>query len=260
MSDCYDHPAYYELAFNFRDLAAEVAVIERLRVAFAPASGKSLLQLACGPAQHLPALVAAGFSYSGLDLSAAMLERARTVAAEAGAEAVFHQSNMIDFRMPEPVDFVFVALGDLYARDAAEVDCFLDSCAAALKPGGLMLLDWCIQFQPEKTFKEEGDDWVMEEGGVRVDAKVTMIPVSPVEQTFDEVLDLAVDDHGQRHELRSVARKYALYPQQFLALIAAHPQLDFCGWWNNWNLEEPLTQSTTEIFRPIALLRRLENA
>lgn len=255
-ADCYDFPEDYERAFDFRDLPAEVAVIERLRLAHAPGLGKSLLQLACGPAQHLPALVAAGYRYSGLDLSAAMLDRARAAAVAIGTDATFHRASMIDFRLDEPVDLIFVALGDLYARDAGEFAAFLDSCAAALNPGGLILLDWCIQFQPEKTFKAEGDSWTMESDGVRIDAKVTMVPVSAVEQSFDEVLELAVDDHDTHRHLKSVARKYAVYPQQFLSTIAAHPALEFRGWWNNWNPDEPLEPGTSDIFRPIALLSR----
>lgn len=254
--DCYAYPGYYELAFDFRDLPHEVAVIERLRERFGPQLGRSLLQLACGPAQHLPALAEAGYDYSGLDLSAAMLARAQAVADQAGVPARFQQGSMVDFRLPEPVDIIFVALGDLYVRNAAELDSFLASSAAALKPGGLMLLDWCIQFQPEKTFKPEGDSWTMERDGVRVEARVTMVPASPVEQSFDEVLDLDVDDRGQRRRLRSVARKYALYPQQFLSLIAAHPALEFCGWWNDWNPDAPLRADTPTIYRPIALVRR----
>ena len=79
-----------------------------------------------------------------------------------------------------------------------------------------------------------------------------------VEQSFDEVLELAVNDNGQRHLLRSTERKYALYPQQFLRLIADHPALEFAGWWNNWNPDQPLDDQTREIYRPIALVRRKE--
>lgn len=259
MPDAYDHPDYYELAFDFRDLPAEVAVIDALRDSFAPRLGKSLLQLACGPAQHLPALAAAGYDYCGIDLNEAMLRRARAAAKQADVAATFVRASMIDFRVSRPVDVIFVALGDLYARNAREVDDFLDSCAEALRPGGLVLLDWCIQFQPEKTFKSEGDSWTMERDGVRVDARVTMVPASATEQSFNETLELVVDDRGRRHELRSVSRKYALYPQQFLRLIETHPALEFVGWWNNWDLEQPLSAETVEIFRPIALLRKLED-
>lgn len=255
--DCYDNPAWYELAFDFRDLAAEVAVIEQLRARYAPALGREVVQLACGPAQHLPAFADRGYRYGGVDISAAMLDHARRRAEGVKAPAWFLEASMVDFALPAPVDIVFVALGDLYVTSAAELDQHLDAICAALKPGGLYLMDWCVQFQPEKTFATQGDGWTMERDGTRIDARVTMRPASPVEQTFDEILDLDVTERGATVSLQSIARKYALYPRQFLSLIAARTDFEFVGWWNNWNPDEPLTAETVDIYRPITLLRKV---
>nr|WP_294847094.1 class I SAM-dependent methyltransferase [uncultured Sphingomonas sp.] len=258
MPDCYDHPHYYELAFDFRDLPAEARVIRALQGEYSPDGGRDLLHLACGPAQHLRALHDAGYRYAGLDLSRAMVGYARERAAELGIDAAIYEGSMIDFRLERQFDVIFTALGDLYARNAAELDQHFDSVSAALKPGGLYLMDWCIQFEPWTTFGGEPQSWQMEKDGIALDAKVTMVPVSAVEQTFDEVLDLSVRDGAEVHELTSVSRKTALYPQQFLALIAAHPALEFCGWWNNWDPGQSLTADSRDIFRPIALVRRKE--
>lgn len=260
MPDCYDHPHYYGLAFDFRDLPAEARVIRELQQRFGTSGGDDLLHLACGPAQHLRALSDVGNAYTGLDISTAMVAYAAERAADLGIDASFVEGSMIDFDLGRQFDFIFTALGDLYARDAAELDQHFESVARALKPGGLYLMDWCIQFEPWVTFGGEPQSWQMEKDGIAIDAKVTMVPVSAVEQTFDEVLDLAVRDGAETHALTSVSRKYALYPQQFLALITAHPALEFCGWWNNWDPDAPLTADSKEIFRPIALVRRKEEA
>ena len=254
--DCYDNPAYYELAFDFRDLGAEASVMARLMTEHSSLDGRSLLHLACGPAQHLAALNDAGFEYSGLDLNAAMLGHARRRAESLSIQARFHQASMIDFDLADRFDMVFIALGDLYAGNAADLDRHLDAVAHVLRPGGLFLLDWCVQFEPEKVFDPAGQQWRMESGEVAIDATVRMVPVSPLEQTFDEVLELEVDERGRKNVMRSVARKYAVYPQQFLRLIEAHPSLEFVGWWNNWDPDQPLTAQTDEIRRPITLLRR----
>lgn len=255
--DCYDYPAYYELAFDFRDLDAEAGVIARLMADYSGLAGRDILHLACGPAQHMAPLHQQGFAYSGLDLNPAMIAHARDRAASLGIPARFHQASMIDFAVPERFDMVFIALGDLYARGAADLDRHLDAVAAALRPGGLFLLDWCVQFEPEKVFDAAGQTWRMERDGVIIDAAVRMMPVSPSDQTFDEVLELSIDDHGRMSDMRSVERKYAVYPQQFLRLVDMHPALEFVGWWNNWDTAQPITAQSREIYRPIALLRHL---
>ncbi len=260
LPDCYDTPGDYALAFDFRDLPAEVAVVDRLRARFAPGSERSVLHLACGPAQHLSAFAAAGYRYAGLDLSAAMLAYARQQATALGIEASFHRASMVDFALDQRFGLIFIALGDLYVRDATEMDRHLDAVAAALEPGGLFLLDWCVQFQPDRLFDPAGQAWTIERDGVQVDACVTMTPVSAVAQSFDEALDLTVIGDGAPRHSRSVSRKYALYPQQFLRLIDAHPALEFCGWWNNWDPDAPLDDATTDIYRPIALVRRTDKA
>ena len=32
---------------------------------------------------------------------------------------------------------------------------------------------------------------------------------------------------------------------------------EFVGWWNDWNLDQPLGATTDAIYRPITLLRRV---
>lgn len=73
---------------------------------------------------------------------------------------------------------------------------------------------------------------------------------------FEERLTLEVDDAGTHHSLRSRTTKRALYPQEFLALVAAQGCFDFVGWWNAWDLAQPITAATQSFFRPVALLRR----
>ncbi|WP_298214950.1 class I SAM-dependent methyltransferase [Acidovorax sp.] len=256
--NCYDHPRYYEIAFAFRDIQKEVDVIGQTVQRFAPGQASPrILQLACGPSQHMVELARRGWQFEGLDISQAMLDYSQARAVSAGIDARFHRQSMVDFRLPQPVDYVFIALGDLYVQSTDELKSHLASVASALRSGGLFLLDWCIQFEPAKMFKPEGDTWTMEKDGVSVAAHVRMKPFNHPEQLFEEQFGIDVTDGDTRLSLSSHSIKRAVYPQEFLELVKNMGQLEFIGWWNHWNLDDPLTPASENIFRPITLLRKL---
>jgi len=254
---CYDHPRFYELAFAFRDIPREVEVIERTIALHARREVKQFLNLACGPSPHMITLSRRNLEFQGLDISPAMLQYSRQKAGDAGIHALFHQQSMVDFRLDRPVDYVFIALGDWYVRSSLELKQHLCAVAEALRPGGLFLLDWCIQFEPATMFKPEGDAWEMKNADAAVQCRVVMKPFNHPEQLFEERLDITVRANEGSFDLSSHSVKRAVYPQEFLELITSMGQFEFIGWWNNWNLDDPLTESTENIFRPITLLRRV---
>lgn len=254
--NCYDYPCYYELAFSFRDIAHEVDVIQQTIRQFAKCDTKTLLELACGPAPHLLELSRRGLHFQGLDINPTMLDYAKEKARKAGISARFYQQSMAEFQLEQPVDYIFIALGDLYVQSTEELHSHLTSVAAALRQGGLFLLDWCIQFEPAKMFKPQADTWEFKQGELDLKCQVLMKPFDHPNQLFEEQLDIEVNEEGKTLSLASHSVKRAIYPQEFLQLINSMQQFEFMGWWNNWKLDEPLTRHTQEIFRPITLLRK----
>jgi SAM-dependent methyltransferase len=253
--DLYDCPNYYEIAFSFRDITAEVNLFEECFKRFSHIPVKSVLELGCGNCPHLEELVKRGYKYSGLDLSEAMLEYSRQKASRIGADTNLIHGNMLDFSLKYKVDFVYILLGSLSVRDNSEIKNHFDSVAAVLKKGGLYLLDWCVQFDP--PWQSEGESsWEMNRDGVNVKTKVSWKAVNRVAQTFEETIVLEVDDHGQKQRIVGTDIKKAIYPQEFLVFISSLRHFKFVGWWNNWNLSQPLEQ-TADISRPIILVRRI---
>jgi SAM-dependent methyltransferase len=252
----YTQPLYYDLAFSFRDIPKEVACFEECIRRFSRIPVHRVLELACGPAPHLGELARRGFAYVGVDVSAEMLGYAAKRAAAGDTAVEFVQASMIDFALKEPADFVFVALGSLYARSTSELACHLASVSRALQPGGLYFLDWCIQFGGEATGQTGGESWQIERDGIRVRARVTAAPVDQVEQLLEETITLEVEDHGATRTLTTTDLKRAIYPQEMLRVIEARRDFSFVGWWNNWDLGSPLGQVKLRINRPIVILRR----
>ena len=102
---------------------------------------QKILDLGCGTGRHSVALASAGLQVTGLDLSEALLSQARATAADAGVEVRWLQRDMRDLEDLGPFDAcasLFTAFGFFGDEEDQEV---LYQVAAALAPGGRLLLD-----------------------------------------------------------------------------------------------------------------------
>lgn len=255
MPGAYDFPEYYDIAFSFRDIAAEVDLFEECFRRFSRIPVRSVLELACGNSPHMEELVKRGYRYNGLELNEAMLRYSRGKAARVGGAIGLYRGDMADFALETAVDFVYVLLGSLYVKDTAGLISHFDSVARVLNQGGLYLLDWCIQYDPPWELTG-GESWEMERDGVRVNTTVSWQPINRVEQTFEETLILDVEDRGETLQLVETAVTRAIFPQEFLCITSREEAFEFVGWWNNWDLARPLEEAR-RINRPIALLLRV---
>lgn len=253
MNDVYKNPKYYEIAFSFRDIAAEVDVLEQVIKQYSHIPVSTVLELGCGPALHLAELTRRKYHYIGLDLSPAMLEYAQNKADAINASARFELADMTNFGLVEQVDFAFILLGSLEVRSTAELISHFDSVSRVLKPGGLFFLDWCVTFA---LSEESKDSWEMVSGRINVKTTFQTTLVNLVEQICEESLTLEVDDDGEKKVFRETAMARRIYPQEFLLFVAARSDFEFVGWWNNWDLTQPLGE-TQKIGRPITILRRV---
>jgi SAM-dependent methyltransferase len=253
LSGVYDNPKYYEIAFSFRDIPAEADVFEECFKRFSLIPVKSVLELGCGNSPHMEELIKRGYQYNGLDLSKAMLEYSREKVLRIGAEVNLIHGDMVDFSLETRVDFVCVLLGSLFVRSTSQLTSHFNSVAKVLKKGGLYLLDWCIQFDP---LTESGDSWEIEREGIKVKTTILWKAVNRVEQTVEETITLEVNDHGGKQCIVGKEIKRAIYPQEFLCFVSGLKHFEFVGWWNNWDLGQPLKQAD-KIGRPIALVRRI---
>ena len=255
MKSVYDEPRYYEIAFSYRDIAAEVDTFESCFERYAGLPVKSVLELGSGNSPHLEDLLKRGYAYTGLDISEAMLEYSSQKASAFPGKATFLCADMNRFSLGETFDFAFIALGSLSAGNTGEVLSHLRSVAAALNKGGLYLLDWCVHFSP---FSERSESWTMEQDGIEVTTHYSEKLVDAVEQLVEETITLEVVEDGAASHLSHSAVNRVIFPQEFLQLIERTGNLRFVGWWNNWDLERPLgeVKEPQSISRPIALLRR----
>jgi hypothetical protein len=96
----------------------------------------------------------------------------------------------------------------------------------------------------------------MIKGTVKVKTTYQTKLIHPVEQVIEETLTLEIKDAGERDVIRETWVRREIYPQEFLMFIANRKDFEFIGWWNDWDLTQPL-DGAREINRPITVLRRL---
>lgn len=256
MPDLYSYPRYYEIAFSFRDIRREVDLFEECFRRYSQIPVRRVLDLGCGPSPHLEELARRGYGYVGLDINRVMLDYAKQKAEALDVTAAFIQADMRDFSLEGPVDFAFTMLGSLYAETTEDLLSHFAAVAKVLNPGGLYFLDWCINFQwGDRSNSEEA--WAIEKEGVKVDVKFVDEGVIDRAAQIHKYKILAdVDDHGKALHLETVEVGRTIFPQEFLLLVEKSGKFEFIGWWNNWNLDEPV-EKAEYISRPITVIRRL---
>ena len=131
--------------------------------------GDSVLDLCCGTGRHAVHLARAGLKVTGLDMSEKYLAAARSAAENAGVDVRFVHGDMRDIPFREEFDAVvnmFTAFG--YFDSEADDQRVLDGAAAALKPGGRLLLDllnrdWVVANYVQSESREGEDGTVYRE-------------------------------------------------------------------------------------------------
>ena len=249
----YHHPRYYEAAFSFRDIEQEAAVIDELIRRYVGGPATRVLEIACGHGPHIAALAKRGYAYTGLDCDPGMLDYARDRALAEGVHAQFIEADLCRFALPDPVDAAFVLIGSLYVTSTAELDTHFDSMARAIRPGGIYILDRCIDFMPAVDIIET---WEEDYQGIHVEVSYLSESVNRVEQTYRETLTVKAVAEGETPvTLEETMLKRAIYPQEFLSYLDRRPDFEFVGWWNDWDLSLPI-DGCEEAPRAVTVIRR----
>ena len=134
-SDLYEHPALYDALFPVRAHLPYYMELAR------EASG-DVLELACGTGQLTVPMASAGLPIAGVDLSAAMVNRAKERAAAANVSVEHWVGDMRNFELGRQFRLIFIARNSLLHLHS--VDDFLSAFAAIrrhLAPGGTFAFD-----------------------------------------------------------------------------------------------------------------------
>jgi len=250
--DLYDYPSYYEVAFSFRDIGREVDFFERCIEKFSKVKVKEVLDIGCGPSPYMLELVKRGYAFTGLDLSKAMLEYSLEKARKAGIKISTINADMRSFKTKEKFDFVFCMLGSIAIESNRDFLSHLDSVAGCLRSGGLYLIDASIDFDWTSLGSQS---WTVIKNGLTVNVTWEMVPINFVEQKIIDKAIVEVIEKGKTRVFKTEKVDKVVFPQEFLELVEKNGKFEFLGWYNSFNLAEPL-ENAKKINRPTTLLRR----
>ncbi len=255
MAGLYANPDYYEIAFDFRDVAAEVDFFEACIDRFGERLNRadSVLEIACGPSPYLLEFDARGYDFTGLDNSSEMIAHSIEKARENDIEATFLRRDMEEFILPSDVDFAFCALGSLYLDSNEALLSHLDSMDDALTPGSLYCIDGSIDFAGGTSSQSE---WETTRGETTVRFRIDHEPIHTTEQLIRQTLTTRVEtpDDTRRFREEYVIKTFA--PQEFRMLLE-RTEFDHVGWFDNFDISARVEDCEPgTLHRPVTVLRR----
>ena len=195
--NCYNYPAFYDLAFSHRDIKAEVDFVDEVIRRYSGIPVKTILELASGSSPHLEELCRRGYAYVGVELNPEMVAFAREKTRTNRLSATIVESTMVDFHSPGLADCALVFLCSFYVTEADFATHF-DAVARTIRPGGLYVLDGVVNHFPEDLGLEEWDE---ERNGVRVHVGYETQWVDEERRLLRGTLSFEFDVEGKTHRV-----------------------------------------------------------
>jgi ubiquinone/menaquinone biosynthesis C-methylase UbiE len=242
--ELYRHARFYDVAFSYRDFAAEVDFLSACAKRFGLGEPKSFLEVAAGPGAH--ALVAAerGMRSVALDLAPAMMELCAAKAKAARVEVQTMVADMARFDVEVPVELAFNPLTSIsYLRSIDALVEHMKCMARALVPGGVYVVE---NNHPRDFVHREHfvpSQWTTRDGSLTV--ATTWIAEAPPKfdvshQLYEAVGRYLVDDDGVRVSIEDRAWLRMTFPGE-IALAAKLAGLDVVAELGDLDVDKPLT-------------------
>ena len=225
----YEHARCYDVAFGFRDVAAECDTLAALAVRHIGRPVASVLELAAGPARHAREFARRGVAATALDASPAMLDYALERAAHHGVPLQALCADMCDFRLPQRVDLAVLLMDSAsYLLDNDAVLRHLGCVAEALGDDGLYVLEMSHPRDAFGVGASANTQWTSEEGGLRVDMRwgAAGDVFDPVTQVEDVTVTMDWSGPGGSGQLVERARQRRCTANEFDALVRASGRFD----------------------------------
>ncbi len=250
---------YYDIAFDFRNVAKECDFVESVWCPRADRRPESFLELGAGPALHAREFARRGLRAAALDLSEHMVAYGRECAARDGVEIDYRQGDMIDFTSGDRFDVAVLLMDSAcYLPDNEAVYRHFESVAAALNPGGLYLLEmshprdfWGIGVSSETVWDaERGYKKVHVQWGSKDDGFDPITQISNVTARIDYV------DGLNRGTIEERAPQRSFGVNEFKALVDASKRFEIVDFYGSMNAEIPFSNEK-ESWRMIPVLQKI---
>jgi SAM-dependent methyltransferase len=142
----HNQDAFWELfepvLFNQQRQVSATAEVDKIEKLLQIEEHARILDLCCGNGRHSLELSARGFDVTGVDRTAAYIERARSEADKRGLDAAFVVDDMRAYCAPNRFDIVLNLFGSFgYFEDPDDDRKVVENMVASLRPGGRFLIE-----------------------------------------------------------------------------------------------------------------------
>ncbi len=224
MSDWFDDDAFWldfaPFMFHEQRLAGTAEEIDQVLALSGVDPGSAVLDLGCGMGRHSLELAQRGYRVTGVDLSAVYLDQAREAAQEEGLAVEFLHEDMRVFQRPGAFDLainLYTTFG--YFAAAADNQRVLDHVYAALRPGGVLVMELAGKEILARTFEER--DW-------REQGRALMLEERRVIDDWKRIWNrwILIQD-GQRREYAFTHWVYSAAELEMMLQTAGFGKVDF---------------------------------
>lgn len=251
--ELYRHARVYDVAFAYRDFAAEVSFLRACHARWGSGATDSFLEVAAGPGVHAIVAAQAGMRAIALDLAPSMMALCDQKARAANVHVTTHVADMGAFEIaPEsdPVALVFNPITSIsYLRTVDALREHMRCVARVLRPGGVYVVE---NNHPKDFFTDVHfvpSIWSMSDADADLTVKTTWLAECPprmdtAKQLYEAVARYEID-HGGSHsvvqdrawlrmtlpaELEMAAQLAGLEPRALLGDLDVNAGYDDSGW------------------------------
>jgi len=254
----YEQPRLYDLAFSFRDIAAEcdgiLAIAQRHRI-----TPRAIGDIACGPAHHLRELSRRGIDAYGIDLNRDMLAYARSLNRGKAEHLRLRIADMRCFTMPAKLDLQ-LCLFDSFSHCTTDEDAVatLRSAAGALRPAGLLILELThpsdyVAASSKRTQRR----WAAKHDGMLVKTRYSTTRIDPIRETYVASMTIDATFRDGRPPQRMVDRQlHRLWMPSGIRYVAGRSgYFDVVAWYGDFSPKIGFDMALSA-WRMIVVLRR----
>ena len=239
VSDCYDAPGYWDLAFS-DETVPEADFLEAVALQFSPHPVTAVLELGCGGGRQTLEMSQRGYAVTAIDLNPACVEWTQRRLHRRRLSATVQCGDMADFRISKPAELAHCLVNTfrhLTSEDSARRH--FQSVARALKPHGLYVLGFHLL--PPDAAEIDCERWTIRKGHTRVTTTIRVLDFSRRTRIETVRFGLCVTTPRQTIRLSTDHRLRIYRADQFRRLLRSIPEFELVGVFDFcYDLSEPL--------------------
>ncbi len=168
----YAKAKYYDIAFNFKNVAEESQTLIDVYKKYCGRDPKSFLDIAAGPASNAVEMAKRGITSSAIDFSHEMVAYGIESSKKAGVSLHYTQGDMRSFVLPQKVDLAAIFMDSTsYLITNDDFISHLKSVSNSLSQDGIYILEMSHPRDVFSVGKSASTEWDCEENDVKVSVK-----------------------------------------------------------------------------------------